>query len=908
MQISFPSYAVSSRGAGLLRPVCAAWAKEGAARRRPYWAGLVVALLSFCVAGAQTPDTETVGRHAGGRVILPVNQVITPAGKQIQLPGMRAEALALSPDGQLLMVSGLTSELLVLDPASGATKQHVQLPKVRKGAAPDAVSAAFLDYDGHSQISYNGLAFAPDGKRLALSNVNGDIKLFEIAKDGVVKPWRVVALPETAAPKRKAEIPAGLAFSADGQRLFVCGNLSNRLLEIEVGAGKVRKTYEVGVAPFGIVVVGHKLYVSNWGGRRPGPQDVTGPAGRGTVVRVDAEQYIANEGSVTVIDLATGKQDELITGLHASALAASPDGRYVVCANAMSDNLSVIATATDTIVETLWAKPRPGDLLGASPNALAFAPDGRTLYVANGTQNAVAVIRFEPADKESKLLGLIPVGWYPGAMCFDAQRQQLCVGNLKGITDVPLTNGFNSRQFQGTVSLVPLPAPAELPRLSQTVWDNLRQPRIAAALLPPRAGQPARAIPERIGEPSLIKHVVYIIKENRTYDQILGDVAAGNGNAQLCTFGDKITPNQHKLVRDFVLLDNTCCAGILSADGHQWTTSAFGSDYIEKSFCGWPRSYPFDDNDALAYPPSGFIWDNTRRHHLSFRNYGEAMESTTRWRDANRKGKPGFRDCYDAWRAQSDTVVFGCTPNVASLGPVSPSNTVGWALEVPDQVRADFFLRELQEFEARGEFPQFVILYLPNDHTSGTKRGVPTPAAMVADNDLAVGRVIEGLSRSRFWKDTAVFAIEDDPQNGYDHVTGYRTTAYVAGPHVKRHAVVSTQYNTTSLLRTMEQILGLPPMNQFDASAVPMSDCFTDTPDCAPFVAVPSQVPLDELNGGTKAELGPQRYRDMLASAKMDFSQPDKAPEDALNRILWRSVHAQVPYPDWAVTATGDED
>jgi len=240
----------------LLRPLCAALPKEGAARLRPYLAGIAVALFSLCSAPAQTPDKETVGRHEGGRVVTPVNQIITPAGKQIELPGMRGEALVLSPDGKLLVVSGLTSELLVLDPATGATKQHVQLPKVRKGAPPDSASANLLDYDGHSQISYNGLAFSPDGKRLALSNVNGDVKLFEIAKDGTVKPWRVVALPEAKAPGRDAEIPAGLAFSADGKRLFVCGNLSNRLFEIEVEAGKVRKTHEVGVAPFGVVPVG----------------------------------------------------------------------------------------------------------------------------------------------------------------------------------------------------------------------------------------------------------------------------------------------------------------------------------------------------------------------------------------------------------------------------------------------------------------------------------------------------------------------------------------------------------------------------------------------------------------------------------------------------------------------------
>ena len=865
---------------------------------------------AVCALSGLASDVETVGRYENGRIVLPVNQVITPAGKQIELPDMRAQAMALSPDGKRLVVSGLTSELVVLDPATGEIKQRVRLPKLIKGAPAVSSSPEFLDFDGRSEMSYAGLTFSPDGKRLALSNVNGDVKLFEVAADGTIKPWRVVALPEAKAPHRTAEIPAGIAWSADGTRLFVCGNLSNRLFEIDVNAGKVKKTYEVGVAPFNVVHVGQKLYVSNWGGRRPGPGDLTGPAGRGMLVRVDAVRFIANEGSVTMIDLATGKQSEILTGLHASTLAVSPDDRYVVCANAMSDNLSVISTASDAVVETIWAKPSPSDLLGASPNAVAFAPDGRTLYVANGTQNAVAVIRFDPADKESKLLGLIPVGWYPGTVIFDAARKQLCVANIKNITSTRHVKGFNSRQFQGTVSLVPLPSKDELPRLSQTVWDNLRQPRIAAALLPPRPSQPARAIPERIGEPSLIKHVVYIIKENRTYDQVLGDVTNGNGNANLCTFGERVTPNQHKLVREFALLDNTCCAGILSADGHQWSMSAFGTDYLEKSFCGWPRSYPAPGSDALAYAPTGFIWDNARRHGVSFRNFGEFMTASVKWRDAKKKGKPSARDCYEAWRAKSDAIVYSNEPEIESVRTCSETNDfIGWALEVPDQVRADFFLKELKAFEARGEFPQLVILRVPNDHTSGTKKGTPTPDAQVADNDLAMGRIIEGLSHSAFWKDIAVFAIEDDPQAGFDHVTGYRTTAYVAGPYVKRHAVVSTQYNTTSLLRTMEQILGLPPMNQFDASAVPMGDCFTDAADFTSFTPVPNNIPLDQMNPETKSAMTPQQYRDMLASNKMNFSVPDKAPEDTLNRILWRAARGEsVPYPEWAITPTEDND
>jgi len=338
--------------------------------------------------------------------------------------------------------------------------------------------------------------------------------------------------------------------------------------------------------------------------------------------------------------------------------------------------------------------------------------------------------------------------------------------------------------------------------------------------------------------------------------------------------------------------------------------SAFGTDYVEKSFCGWPRSYPAPGSDALAYAPTGFIWDNARRHGVSFRNYGEFISTSVKWRDATKKGKPGFRDCYEAWRTKSDAIAYSNEPEIESVRAYSKTNTfIGWALEVPDQLRADLFLKDLKDFEARGDFPQLVILRLPNDHTSGAKRGLPTPSAQVADNDLAMGRIIEGLSHSTFWKELVVFAIEDDPQAGFDHVTGYRTTAYVAGPFVKRNAVVSTQYNTTSLLRTMEQILGLPPMNQFDASAVPMSDCFTDVANLTPFIAVPNNVPLDEMNPEDKKTMTKQQVRDAVASEKMNLTVPDKAPEDTLNRIIWRAMRGdKVPYPEWAITLAADDD
>ena len=340
-----------------------------------------------------------------------------------------------------------------------------------------------------------------------------------------------------------------------------------------------------------------------------------------------------------------------------------------------------------------------------------------------------------------------------------------------------------------------MPATADLPRLSQTVWNNLRRRQIDESLQPPRPGQPARAVPERIGEPSRIRYVVYIIKENRTFDQVLGDLPQANGDSALCVFGRRITPNQHKVVCDFTLLDNTYCAGILSADGHVWSMAAFVNDYLERSFANFPRSYPDgmgeDESDALAWSPAGFLWDRAFVQGVSLRNYGEFTGPTVRWRDSNNKTQLDFRACYAAWQKKRDDVIFECQATIPTLRNVSPTNYVGWCLDVPDQYRADVILRELRDFEARGQFPSLVLICLPNDHTSGTKPGLPTPAAMAADNDLAFGRIVEGLSHSRFWKEMAIAAIEDDPQDGWDHVSGYRTTAYVISPFVRRKAVVS---------------------------------------------------------------------------------------------------------------------
>ncbi len=854
-------------------------------------------------------------------MVLPVHQVVTPAGRQVELKGLRPQALALSPDGRLLVTAGKTHELVVVDPATGTIRQRVPLPANRVDEPrPAAPSANILKPDKEGQLSFTGIVFSPEGKRIYLSNVDGDIKVFAVDAAGEVTALHSLPLPAAMAPRRKEEIPSGLALSPDGRTLYVALNLSNGLGEFDTATGKMLRRFEVGVAPFDVVLVGHKAYVSNWGGRRPQAGDPTGPAGRGTEVKIDPATGVANEGSVTVVDLEAGRvAAEIVVQLHASALAVSPNGRYVVCANAASDNLSVIDTRTDRVVETIWVKPSPADLFGASPTALAFAPSGKTLYVANGTQNAIAVVRFNPAARRSRLQGLIPVGWFPGAVVFDARRKELCVANIKGIPAAKGKDstsggeGYNSHQYHGSLSLVPLPKAAELARHSALVWENYRRERMAQALLPPRPGQPPRPVPERIGEPSVFRHVVYIIKENRTYDQVLGDVREGNGDPSLCIFGERVTPNQHRMVRDFVLLDNTYCCGILSADGHQWSTTAIGTDYLERSFAGWPRSYPDvmgpDEVDALAYAPTGFLWDTVLRAGRTLRDYGEFALPAVRWADPQRKGEPDWTACWNEFREPKGEIIFRSEPGVEPLRPYMATNTVGWIMEVPDVFRARYFLEELREFERRGEFPNLVLICLPDDHTSGTSAGSPTPAACVADNDLAFGQIVEGISHSRFWKETAIFAIEDDPQNGWDHVSGYRTTAYVVSPYTKRKTVVSTQYNTTSLLRTIEQILGAKPMNQFDAAATPMFDCFTETPDFTPFRCLTNNIPLDQMNPSPKKISDRLLREHAIASSRLNFRRVDACPEGVLNRILWHAMKgSDAPFPDWAVSLVEDDD
>jgi YVTN family beta-propeller protein len=849
--------------------------------------------------------TSHVGIGGTNLYVTPTGQLLTPAGFQIELPGMRPQVLALSPDQRLLVTAGKQNVLAVIDSATRQLLQRVPLTATADGAVGQAV-----------EIGLTGLAFAPDGTKLFVSTVEGGVRAFGVHGTNISKVAKVISLPAFDGGKKDA--PAGLAVSADNRRLYVAGNIGNRLFEFDAETGTVLRSWPTGVAPFDIALVGGKAYVSNLGGPVPAVGDLSARAGRDSTVRVDPVRFIANCGSVSVVDLASDRViREIAVELHPSALAVSPDQAFVVAANAGSDTLSVIDTRTDQVLERIGVRRDPGDPFGAQPNGLAFDPTGERLFVCNGTQNAVAVVAFQPRRKASKILGLIPVGWFPGAVLFHAPSQALCVANIKGLGAIKrFAPGeevkLNSHVAYGAVSLIPMPTRRELRSMEAVALGNLRHPRLLEAKLPPRANQPARPVPERVGEPSVFRHVVYIIKENRSYDQVLGDMPQGDGNPKLCTFGETNTPNQHKIAREFVLLDNTYCSGVQSADGHQWTDAALANAYTERQLtAGYPRSYSggkgADAVDALSWASSGFIWDNALAHGKNFRNYGEWMLTAADWRDkSGRKGEPEWIDFWrDHQNHGSDTVVKS-TPSIESLRRCSDLAAVGWDLRVPDVVRAAEFIRELHRFEAEGGFPEFSLIFLPNDHTGGAREKFPKAVAQIADNDLALGQIVDALSHGKFWSDTCLFAIEDDAQAGWDHVSGYRTTCYVASPYTKRGETVSVQYNQLSLLRTMELILGLPPMNQLDATATPMTDCFVSTPNFTPFTSVPNRIPLDQINPAPKKIANAALRRDAVISAALSLDEEDKCPEDVLNRILWRSVKGpDEPYPDWAVNASG---
>jgi YVTN family beta-propeller protein len=633
--------------------------------------------------------------------------------------------------------------------------------------------------------------------------------------------------------------------------------------------------------------------VTNLGGRPPKADEIfASPAQKpGERILVD-DRGVAASGTVTRVDLESGKATHtLAVGLHPSAIALDEPHHQLYVANGNSDSISVIDTARVEVARTISLQPFSREVRGIAPTALQISSDGATLYAACGGINAVAVIE----SATGKIRGMIPTGWYPNGLALEPQGHYLAITSLlgpgPGWRDAPSKRYVHADR--GSVAVVPIPNAAQLSSYTTAVAENTRL-RLAGASTETERGtarnaRPA-AIPDRSGEPSPIEHVVFIIKENRTYDQVLGDVAKGNGDPSLVMFGENVTPNQHRMAEQFVLLDNFYATGGNSADGHQWITQANETEY-----CLWPgyqgRSYPFDGSDPMAYSAGGFLWNYAQARGRSVRVYGE-YAGLTRVAMTERMG------LLRRWEKGEDfTKDWSPKAPIGPLNGILAANYPAYSTSIPDVARAQIFLTDLKRMTAEGKFPNLVLLQLPSNHTAGTTPGGSTPKAMVADNDFAVGQIVDALSHSPFWPRMAIFVVEDDAQNGVDHVDGHRTAAFVVSPYIRHNSIDSTFYSHQSMLKTMELILGLPTMSIFDLIAFDMRNAFQDEPDLAPFAAVRPSQDIFEVNPPARALAGAARAA-AIDSAHMKWSVPDAAPTERLNRILWGAIKGwATPYP-----------
>jgi Phosphoesterase family len=552
-------------------------------------------------------------------------------------------------------------------------------------------------------------------------------------------------------------------------------------------------------------------------------------------------------------------------------------GKILYVANANRNTVTVIDAVAGRPIETIGTAIDPKAPSGSTPVSLALTPDESMLLVANANTNNLTVVSVKDPGGSAPL-GFIPVGWYPTSVALARDGTTIYVANGKGSSSranrdgpmpgFPMAGAGSTREyigglFQGTLSTIPMPTARQMATYSQTVYEcsPLRRdkPTAVHGPLPP----PGNAIPAKLGEPSPIKYVVYIVKENRTYDQVFGDLKEGNGDPNLCLFPEAITPNHHALVRDFVLLDNFYVESEVSADGHEWSMGAYATDFVERI---WPLGYRGDRRvpypaegafEEIAKPSGGYLWDKAAAKGVSYRSYGEFV-------------------------ANGKTPAEPATASVKALQGHFDPLFRSFDMDYPDAKRTDRFLQELAEFEKTGEMPHLVILRLPNDHTSGTSPGKWTVTACVGDNDLALGRLVEGLSKSRFWKELAIFVVEDDAQNGSDHVDAHRTVALAISPYIKRHTVDSTMYSTSSMLRTIELILGLEPMSQFDAAARPMFNSFTSQPDLTPYVHRPARVDINARNT--------RRAPMAEISQRLNLEIEDRADDLLFNEIIWKAV------------------
>ncbi|HXH27397.1 MAG TPA: bifunctional YncE family protein/alkaline phosphatase family protein [Candidatus Polarisedimenticolia bacterium] len=822
-----------------------------AARRRTVLLGLGTAVLLLSGALVAPADGLVSGPKPDGTSVTPQGWRVTPSGTQTDV-GPGPMSIAMSPLGDTLLVTTGGYEdnsLLVVDPRDGTVRQGFR--------AQGGNSHGWWQWEeGHGASYYIGLAFSPDGSRAYAADGTGNsLHAFTITNGVVSEDQRILV-----ASNRGSDIyPAGIAMSADGSRLYVAGNLTDSLFVVDPVARKQLAEIAVGHLPYGVALnrAGTRAFVTSWGAR-----------------------------TVTVVDLAArAVVRTLTTGTHPSAILASPVNDEIYVANTDSDTVSVLDGASATLLRAIDLRPYAGAPVGASPNALALSSDGKTLYVANAGDNDIAVVTLARAGgtKGDTVAGLIPTAWYPSGVALDVSGKTLFVINMKGLGVGPTpVDVYWPTLMHGTLSRVRVPPPRQLSAYTAQVFANNRFDA------PPSPAK-GSVIPARIGDPSPITHVIYVLKENRSYDQVLGDLEVGNGDPSLAIFGASVTPNHHELSRRFVTFDNFYTDAEVSADGWSWANGANANTYIQKNwpldYAGFDRPYDFGGFLGLGYvsesaglpgdePGTTFLWDTVARAGVSYYNFGFFMSNPP----------------------VIDEAIPGLEGHTDLLYP-------GWDLYVTDQTRMDRWLQVFQGYQQAGSMPRMQFVYLPSDHTFGTTPKARRPVSMVADNDLALGRLVEAVSHSAFWPSTVIFVMEDDAQDGPDHVDAHRSICLAISPYTQTATVDSTFYSTVSALRTMELLLGAQPMSQYDALATPMSAAFSSTPSLRPYRALVPAVSIFARNGKD----APMAAESLL----IDFSKPDRIPMALMNAILWKSVRgvdSPVPATRHTMTALHPRD